>query len=416
VTPHPRRVAIVGGSLMGLLAGNLLHRAGHDVTILERSAEDLEGRGAGITILPGLVSSFRAAGIDESEASLGVPLPRRAVLDLTGSVIAEREYPQAMTSWGRLYEALRRVFPDARYRVGAEVVRVVQEGSRIEVVLAGDGGTVEADIVVGADGLRSSLRRQFMPDLQPHYAGYVAWRCLVDEADLPEPLFAPMMSRYTLGATPGEQVIGYPVPGPTHSKAIGGRQFNVVWYHPVREGDEMRAFLTDDDGGYHPRGISPGLLSRRTREGMIDIARRKLPPPFALALERARLHFFQPILDIVPDRLVFGRCALIGDAAFVARPHTAMGVPKGAGDAVALVRALEDAADDPTAALAEFETARLRIGRAIVRRGRSLGAYMEAQVGTAHERLRAEESRSAEELIAETAAPIDYDVLARANA
>jgi len=415
VTPHPRRIAIVGGSLMGLLAGNLLHRAGHDVTILERSAEDLEGRGAGITILPGLVSAFLAAGIDESEASLGVSLPRRAVLDLAGNVIAEREFPQAMTSWGRLYEALRRAFPSARYRVGAEVLRVVQEGTRIEVVLAGDAGKVEADIVVGADGLRSSLRRQYLPDLQPHYAGYVAWRCLVDEADLPEPLFAPMMARNTRGATPGEQVNGYPVPGPTHSKAVGGRQFNVVWYHPVREGAEMRSFLTDDEGGYHPRGISPGLLSSTTRDGMIEIARRSLPPPFALALARARLHFFQPILDIVPQRLVFGRCALIGDAAFVARPHTAMGVPKGAGDAVALVHALDEAGDDPAPALARFESARLGVGRAIVERGRSLGAYMEAQVGSEEERRRAEAARSAEELIAETAAPIDYDVLARSH-
>jgi 2-polyprenyl-6-methoxyphenol hydroxylase-like FAD-dependent oxidoreductase len=400
------RVLVIGGSLVGLIAGNLFHRAGWDVEVFERVSGNVEGRGAGITILPGLVDGFRAAGADVSEQSLGVELPARIALDKSGRIVAERPFSQVMTSWKRLYDELKKVFPNENYRAGMTLEKVEQEDKRITACFAG-GERVEADLLIAADGLRSTVRAQFLPGTKPHYAGYIAWRCLTDEGDLSEPTHAALFNRYSVCVAPGQQGIGYAVPGPGHSVEPGRRQYNTVWYYPVPE-DGLRRLMTDDTGRYHPNGIPPALLSSQIRQEMIENASQVLAPQFAEAVRRARLHFFQPIVDLELPRLVFGRAVIIGDAAFTARPHVAMGVPKGAGDALALVKAITLGGREPFAALAQFEAERLRIDRAIVARGRYLGSYMEAQLKSEEERRRAEALRVPEHVMMETAAPMAF--------
>lgn len=405
-----RKVVIIGGSLIGLLAANLMHRRGWDVQVFERVPEDLEGRGAGITILPGLTSAYRAAGVETSEDSLGVVMPARMALDLQGRVIVERPFIQVMTSWGRLYESLKAAFPADRYHKGRVLQRVDQDGKGVAAVFA-DGAQVRADLLIGADGWRSTVRAQHLPNLKPRYSGYLAWRCLVDESALPAEQFRPLFDRYTVCVTPGEQCIAYPVPGPGHTVEPGKRQYNVVWYHPADEQRDLPRYMTDDSGHYHANGIPPALFSKRIQNEMIEIAQKRLAPQFGTALKQGRWHFFQAIYDLEPEQLRFGRVALMGDAAFITRPHTAMGVPKGAGDALALIKGLEMHDGDIDAALGYFETERLRVGRTIVARGRYLGSYMEAQLKSDAERRAAEAARVPEQVMMETAAPLDYEAM-----
>lgn len=401
------RVLIIGGSLAGLMSGNLFRRHGWDVQVFERASGDLEGRGAGITILPGLVSSFQAAGVDETEESIGIKLHERLALDRSGNIVAERPFVQAMTSWGRLYESLHKIFPADRYHAGMTLDHVEQTEHQVTAVFS-DGQRVSGDLLIGADGLRSTVRAQFLPQLDAHYAGYVAWRCLTDETALDQSRFQRLMNCYTVCVAPGEQGIAYPVPGPDHSKEPGRRQYNVVWYHPVREHDELPRFLTDDAGKYYPNGIPPALLSTRLRDQMVEIAQQVMAPQFAEAIRFARMHFFQPIMDIEPPQMAFGRAVIIGDAAFAIRPHVAMGVPKGTGDALALAQSLEET-DNVVEALQRFEAKRLHVGANIVDRGRYLGSYMEAQLGTAQQRDAAEKARLPLQVMMETAAPFDYE-------
>jgi 2-polyprenyl-6-methoxyphenol hydroxylase-like FAD-dependent oxidoreductase len=405
---HRGRVIVIGGSLVGLIAGNLFHRLGWDVEVYERVTGNVEGRGAGITILPGLVDGFRAAGADVSEQSLGVELPARIALDKAGKIVAERPFRQVMTSWKCLYDALKDVFPHERYHAGMTLEHIEQGDTRVTACFA-RGERIEADLLIAADGLRSTVRSQFLPQLKPYYAGYIAWRCLVDEGELSAPTHAALFNRYTVCVAPGQQGIGYavPGPGPGHSVEPGRRQFNVVWYYPVPE-DGLRSLMTDDTGRYHPSGIPPALISSRVRQKMVEKAQQVLAPQFAEAVRRARLHFFQPIVDLELPRLVFGRAVIIGDAAFTARPHVAMGVPKGAGDALALVEAIRLGGRDPLPALERFEARRLHVDRAIVARGRYLGSYMEAQLKSEEERRRAEALRVPERVMMETAAPMDF--------
>jgi 2-polyprenyl-6-methoxyphenol hydroxylase-like FAD-dependent oxidoreductase len=125
--------------------------------------------------------------------------------------------------------------------------RVEQTDHEVTAVFS-NGQRVSGDLLIGADGLRSTVRAQFLPELKPHYAGYVAWRCLTDEKALDASRFQRLINCYTVCVAPGEQGIAYPVPGPDHSTEPGRRQYNVVWYHPVREIDELPRFLTDDNG------------------------------------------------------------------------------------------------------------------------------------------------------------------------
>lgn len=154
------KVIIIGGSIAGLMAGNVLHRMGWDVQIFERVADDLKGRGAGITILPGLIEGFRAAGVEATEQSLGIELPARITLDKGGNIIAERAFSQVMTSWNRLYEALKNVFPVERYHKGMNLNRIEQDAHKVTACFS-DGTRRDADLLIGADGLRSTVRSQF---------------------------------------------------------------------------------------------------------------------------------------------------------------------------------------------------------------------------------------------------------------
>lgn len=365
---------VVGGSLGGLFAAHLLMRAGWDVQVCERAAEELQGRGAGIVTHPELFEALALAGIAIDE-TIGVQVRERVTLAQDGTRVASCPLPQTLTAWSRLYQALRSGLPDARYHTGKHLVRATQQGDRVEAEFA-DGQRMRADLLVAADGIRSTVRQALLPDVRPAYAGYLAWRGLVEEAELSEQARRDAFPYFAFGLPPHEQMIAYPVAGRDNSVAPGQRRYNFVWYRPVGE-PALRAMLTDAEGKVWSDGIPPPLIRPEVLADARRAARQVLAPQFAEVVEKTAALLFQPIYDLESPRLVFGRIVLLGDAAFVARPHCGMGVTKAAGDAVALVGALSAAAGIDEA-LAQYERARVAIGRHIVGHARALGAYLEA--------------------------------------
>jgi 2-polyprenyl-6-methoxyphenol hydroxylase-like FAD-dependent oxidoreductase len=397
------RVLIVGGSLGGLLAANLLLRAGHEVTVLERSTRSLEGRGAGIVTHDSLRVALRAAGVVVDD-SLGVQVQARVALDLQGNEACRWLYPQVLTSWGRLYSLLHAALPGANYRLGANVTRITQSGEGVTVELA-HGESLQADLLIACDGIRSGVRAQLLsqaqPQVQPHYAGYVAWRGVCDEAALSRHTRQTLFDHFGFGLPDGEQMIGYPVAGAADSTQVGQRRWNFVWYRPAAAGTELVALMTDADGVHHPEGIAPQQVSWRAIAAMREAARQSLAPQFAEIVEKTAVPFLQPIFDLVSPQLAFGRMALLGDAAFVARPHVGMGVTKAADDAMALAECIQQHGATPNA-LRQYAAQRQPIGAAVVQRGRELGAYLQAQQPPqAHARAGA--PRSAESVLRQTA-------------
>ncbi|MBP0588152.1 FAD binding domain-containing protein [Paraburkholderia sp. LEh10] len=404
-TSMNRKAAIIGGSLGGLFAANLLLRNGWDVDVFERVPEELSGRGAGIVTHPELFDVMLAAGV-RIDASIGVKVRSRVTFAQDGSVDSERELPQTLTAWSKMYHVLRSALPDQHYHCGAVVTDIADGRDRAAITLS-DGSVVQADLVVAADGFRSAVREKFLPDAQLKYAGYVAWRGLVDENALSSETHAALFEKFAFCLPPREQMIGYPVAGNANSTKPGERRYNFVWYRATSEDKDLPNLLTDGTGKVWASGIPPTHIRREVLAEMEDAAFALLAPQFAEVVTRATQPLFQPIFDLEVPKMAFGRIALLGDAAFVARPHCGMGVTKAAGDAMALVTALAHNTDTLDA-LSEYSDLRTQFGTAIVQHARHLGAYMQAQLKDATEREMAERYRTPEAVMRETAVPAHF--------
>lgn len=370
------KIIVVGGSLGGLLVANMLCRAGHEVTVLEKALVSLDGRGAGIVTHSLLVAAMERCGV-KMDVSLGVNVIDRIVLAKDGSVLDRTCVPQVVSSWSRLYALLLAAFDSCHYLHGASVKRVMEHGNGV-TVLCEDGRNFDADLVIASDGIRSAVRAQFAPDVQAEYVGYVAWRGVCDESVLSDDTLGTLFSSFGFSVPPGELIIGYPVAGAGNSIATGQRRYNFVWYRPTSGKDELQALLTDAEGICYPLGIPPNKVASQHVSAVRQAARDMLAPQFAEVIEKTRQPFLQAIYDCSSSRIAFGRVALMGDAAFVARPHVGMGVTKAAEDAMALTDLIAAHGATPQA-LQAFEQKRLAPARAAVSRARALGERMLAQ-------------------------------------
>lgn len=383
--------------MSGLFMGLMLRQRGFHVDIHERVTGELSGRGAGIVAQPGVIAALRGLGIDVSE--LGVEAFERQVLDVDGNIVCTVDCPQILTAWERLYRILRDAFPPEHYHRG-KGVKSFEQSARSVTAHFSDGSRAEADVLIGADGIRSNVRQQLLPDLSPLYAGYVAWRSLIPEQSLPPDIHRAVFERMTFCLPPGEQFLSYPVAGPDNDLRPGHRRMNVIWYRPADEATELQRLLTDDSGNTHSISIPPPLIRRAAIEEMRSAGMRLVAPQFREVLKLMDEPILQPIYDLETPRMAFGRVAIIGDAAFVARPHVGAGVAKAADDAAALADALMK--DDVESALKAFEAKRLPVGSRIIEYARHLGAYLQA-TRTQEEQARAGRHSNAESVISETA-------------
>jgi 2-polyprenyl-6-methoxyphenol hydroxylase-like FAD-dependent oxidoreductase len=393
-----RRAVVIGGSMSGLLSGLLLRRAGWAVDIYERVESELSGRGAGIVAQAELIERLRALGLETAE--LGVAITTRKILDAQGRLTNAIECPQVLTAWERVYRLLRDAFPPAHYHRGRGFAGFAQDADKVTAHFS-DGENVAADLLVGADGIRSSVRQQAAPDVLPLYAGYSAWRALIAESAFPADVHRDLFEFMTFTLPPGEQFLGYPVAGPDNDLRPGHRRYNVVWYRPADETTKLQWLLTDARGVTHAISIPPPLIRADAIAEMRADAERLLGPQFRQVVTMIDEPILQPIYDLESPHMAFGRVAILGDAAFVARPHVAAGVSKAADDAAALVQAL-GAEADVARALKHYEAARLPENFRIIERARHLGAYLQA-TRTEAEQARAGRHSTDTAVIAETA-------------
>jgi 2-polyprenyl-6-methoxyphenol hydroxylase-like FAD-dependent oxidoreductase len=371
----PPRALIIGGSLGGLFAANLLARQGWDVEVFEHSGTDLVGRGAGIITHPELFQALARIGVTIDD-SFGVEIPRRVSFDRAGNTIGTLPLPQNLTTWGRLYVLLKAAFPPERYHFGHTFRRLEQDAGSVTAHFA-NGAIARGDLLIGADGIRSAVRSQLAPGTKPTYAGYVAWRGLAEETAFSPQAHRDLFPNFAFCLPPREQMLGYPVAGFSNSTRAGERCYNFVWHRPVEESADLPRLCTDTVGRQHDMSIPPPLIRPEVLAAVRRAADELLSPQFAEVVRHTRLPFFQAIFDLESSQMVFGRVALLGDAAYVARPHCGMGVTKAAGDAMTMADQLREMTNDIPTALEHYQHDRARFGTAVVDYGRELGAFIQ---------------------------------------
>ncbi|MFJ6141503.1 hypothetical protein [Kitasatospora sp. NPDC092286] len=366
-TPDITSVGIVGGSLAGLFHAVALTGLGLDVDVWERSTGRPDDRGAGIVLQPGVAWFLRElCGVDPDRVS--VPVTHRQFFTGDGNV---RIMPmrQQMISWGAIYQALRDTLPAERYHDGQPVTALVP-GPAGATVHVGEAARA-VDLAIIADGSASRHRGLVAPDGAPRYAGYVAYRGVIDEADLPQELATRFGDRFSFWDGERSQFLCYFIPGDNGTTATGHRRMNWVWYTRA-DPPELARITTDRNGTRHGLSLPPGLLAPQVRTDLLASARSTLPEPLRRLVEHTTEPFLQAILDARATRMRNHRILLTGDAAFVVRPHTAASTEKAAADAITLLHALQQAPSADTA-LQAWERLRLAEGTAIHRQGVSLG-------------------------------------------
>ena len=363
-------IAVVGGSLGGLTAALLLRDLGHDVTIYERSGHKLEQRGAGLGFLPDASRYLiERCGVNIDEISTRTNTIR--YLNRDGSVDHERAVTYHYTSWFTVYGRLLNEFDSTRYLTGKEAVslRLDEEHGAVDFA---DGSTVEADLVVCADGVNSMFRKALLPDAQRAYSGYVAWRGMVPESELSPRTQQALSDAITYAFYANSHILVYPIPSPSGSVAPGERLINTVWYRNYAVGCDFADLMTDATGRRHDPTLPPGAAREEHVAEMRAHALARLPSVVSEAVVAAKEPFVQAVYDLEVDRMAFGRACLIGDAGFVMRPHAAAGTAKAAANAWGLAQAMENADSIPDA-LKAWEPEQLQIGRDLVRRTQRLG-------------------------------------------
>lgn len=331
---RPIRVVIIGAGIGGLAAGAILRRDGHDVTVLER-AERFEPLGAGLALWPNGARALREIGVgataDAAEVPRGDGGIRRArdgkLITAISPEILERRYgaPLALVHRADLQGALLAAAGDGVVRFGAEARKVSAEG----VVELATGERLEAQVIVGADGINSATRAALLGDGPPSASGVVAHRAVVDDWG-------------------GELAAGeYWGRGEVFGVAPLSRR-RAYWYAARRS---QVAGESGEDG-------LGGLLARHVSWAE--------PIPSLLAATRPQALLRHELFDRAPID-AWGRDAvtLLGDAAHPMLPFLGQGACCALEDAVALAAALRDS-EDPHAALRAYERDRVPRARGLV--------------------------------------------------
>jgi 2,6-dihydroxypyridine 3-monooxygenase len=370
------RAAIIGGSIGGLSAALLLRDMGVAVDVYERSPKALAQRGAGIILLPDTARYLaERAGVPPERISVATAHVR--YFDRSGARIYDAVHPYRFSSWTTIYRALLALLDPARYHLGHEMTGWSDEGDAVEVRFA-DRGAQRVDLLVCADGVGSTARARLLPAVEPVYSGYVAWRGMVPEAALDAATRAEVDDAITYYVFANSHILAYPIPGPDGSLLPGERLINFVWYRNYLAGCDLDGLMVDASGQRRDTSLPPGAVNGAHLAELGAVATARLPWPMARVVCSTAQPFLQVVYDIDVPRMAFGRVCLIGDAAFVARPHAGAGTAKAAADAWALAEALMRHRDVP-AALADWERGQLALGRQLLERARRTGSRSQVE-------------------------------------
>jgi 2-polyprenyl-6-methoxyphenol hydroxylase-like FAD-dependent oxidoreductase len=346
--PSAGSAIVVGGSLSGLALAAALRRAGVGVTVVEQTWGEERG-GTGLGVDRRLLSAV--TGVDATDGSVVPPLP---------VVRTHRE----TSTWHQIHGWLQTV-------VGTMDGIDIREGTRVDeatqvygrAVVRGIGLELEADVVVGADGYRSVVRRAVDPaNPIARYGGFVLWRGLVDEAWLSE---GEPFEGGRLPYLDTARLVMYRVPGRNGETRRGAGRITFAWYDGSRtQWLREHQFLTVDDEV--TSSVPFEVIQRDLQAELEDLARTRWPRATAdvllTALDRG-VFFGTPLAQYLPAALANESVAMVGDAAHVSSPMVGAGLANGLLDCLTLKQSITQnggvAGLRGVAALRSYEKVRL---------------------------------------------------------
>ncbi|HEY1640627.1 MAG TPA: FAD-dependent monooxygenase [Streptosporangiaceae bacterium] len=359
------RVGITGGSIAGCTTAALLHEAGHDVVVFERSESGLVSRGAGIVAATAAWQDMMAHGLIDRTLPACRADYSRFVTRAPGTGqqrwLGDVQMGFTLLNWAHLYQQLRRRVPNDRYRSDAAVERVemTPHGTTLHFLA---GGSSDFDLVVCADGYRSLGRGLIDPGTAPVYRGMVLWRGLLPERDIRVDaldgcdLLRPIYQ--------GGHGVAYYIAGSGHSTERGERL--LMWGYCLQVPESaLASVLVDDKERQQFSSVPFGKVHPDVGAGLEARLAGLLPRSLFELVRQSGNSSIQAIYSFVPRSYARDRLCLVGDAGTVFPPFTGSGVLRAVANATALREALAEApaVDD---ALRRWSQAQLQIASQVI--------------------------------------------------
>ncbi|WP_321802561.1 hypothetical protein [Burkholderia sp. BCC1988] len=350
------KIAIAGGSIAGLAAAVTLNCIGHEVRVYERRDRPFPDHGGGVAVLRRMTAFLDAHGGGYRLAIATVPTRRRRWIDRAGRIVDDACQWLPFSSWDIVYRALCAMLPEDMIRHDSPVTVESRDPDGVDLRI-GDARE-RVDLLVAAEGTGSRVRTALFPDYAPRYAGYFAWRGVVDEASFDAPGIELLVENLTLHRQPGELFMAFQIPAADGRLGARTRRFNWIWYRSEADLEQLRGHLAGI--GDRPPGTSaePGRLSMRSHTALGVLARERLPAVLSQLVDATAAPTVQAVFDVLSPAFAGGRIALVGDAACTLRPHSASGMSQALADAVTLAQTLPPDAHDVAARTASWAATR----------------------------------------------------------